>query len=263
MKFSYLRLDQKNIRHWESQLQKLEEAFTYPLGEDSFTIDHGPNYLAFFRRIGSDSVYIATHNNGIVAVGAGVISHRHKAWYLCDMKVHPGYRGNKIPRKLFTRYFFPNYLKCQRGYALTMEDSSGKLNPIFKIMQNLPWTPLKHGGRILFYYEDAETTRKAMDVLSSKRSNIHFFSLTGMKDLILKSNRQPLPILHMEWGECLKGEGAYENPQPGKLHMWALDESDSMVETLKDQGLCHKASGSIFHHRMRGTDWSELRTSEL
>lgn len=262
MSLSFFRLTDKNLKDWQSSLEKMEAAFVYPLGDDEFRISHGNDYLGFFRRIGSPAVYAAATNSEIIAVGAGIISERHKAWYLCDMKVMTGHRGKKLPRRFFTRYFLFNYLKCRRGFALNMESSDGKINPIQKIMQKLPWTPLKIGARVLFFYEDANATHKAHGILSSVRKDIHFTSIQHRKDLVLKSTGKGIPLLHMEWGEKRKDE-EHHQPQEGKLHMWCLQDNHPLVSLLANEGIHPKASGLIFQHGMQGFDWNELRTSEL
>lgn len=263
MSLKFFRLTDKNLSKWQPALEKLEAAFAYPLGDDEFRISHGNDYLGFFRRIGSPAVYAASHHSEIIAVGAGIISHRHKAWYLCDMKVMTSHRGNRLPRKFFTRYFLFNYLKCRRGFALNMESSDGKINPIQKIMQRLPWTPLKVGARVLFYYEDAAAVTKAHGILSSVRKDIHFSSVQSKKDLVLKSTGQGIPLLHMEWGKKRDDEENHTQPQEGKLHMWCLQDNHPLVSVLANEGIHAKASGLIFQHGMNGFDWNELRTSEL
>lgn len=256
----FVRLTTSSLKHWQRPLEEFESVFRYPLGTDEFSISHGKDYLAFVKRIGSHTTYCSHIDHKIIAVGGGTISRRHKAWYLCDMKVHPDHRGKKIPRKLFTRYFLPNYLRCRRGYALNMESSDGKENPIRKIMENLPWTPLKTGARIHFYYEDEIAASVALRILN--RPNSHFSSLAGKKDLVLKSSGTPIPLLHLEWGE--KAEDFHSHsPQKGKLHMWCLPASDQRVPQLERAGILPKASGLIYHHGMNGFDWSDLRTSEL
>lgn len=255
------RITQKNLDLWKSSLHQFEEHFTYPLGADTFSIDHGSDYLAFFKRMGNAHLYASEVEGKIVAVGAGIIQNRFKAWYLCDMKVHPEFRGRKIPLKMFRKYFLPCYLKSQRGFALNMEESSGKKNPITKIMETLPWTPLKKGARIVFYYEDAANTLKAMEILKSKRPGISFSSLLGIKDLVLKSTGKPIPLLHMEWNQQVPGSSAA--PIEGNLHMWCLDEKSDLNSSLEKIGITPKAAGLIFHHRLSHLDWNELRTSEL
>lgn len=263
MNLTYFRLTDKNISEWQSSLEKLEEAFKYPLGDDEFRISHGNDYLGFFRRIGHPAVYAASKESDVIAVGAGVISKRFNAWYLCDMKVLPHHRGNRLPRKFFTRYFFFNYLKCRRGFALNMESSDGKINPIQKIMQRLPWTPLKVGARIVFFYEDAVATHKALTHLKAERQDIHFTSIQHKKDLVLKSTGKGIPLLHMEWGTKRSDEENHLEPQDGKLHMWCLQDNHPLISVLAKDNIHPKASGLIFHHGMKDFNWNDLRTSEL
>lgn len=258
MKFT--KLTDSTLAAHQKKLEEFEAIFRYPMGDDEFSISHGKDYLAFVKRIGSHATFCAEDSGKVIAVGGGTISKRHRAWYLCDMKVHPEFRGRKIPRKLFTRYFLPNYLKCRRGFALNMESADGKENPIRKIMEQLPWTPLKIGARVVFYYEDEAATQKALEILG--RKDAHFSSLLGKKDLILKSTGKPIPLLHLEWGEQAED---FRSPAPenGMLHMWCLPENDPRVTALKATGVSPKARGLIFHHGMENFDWAQLRTSEL
>ena len=128
-------------------------------------------------------------------------------------------------------------------------------------MSNLPWTPLKEGGRICFYYEDASVTKQAIQLLETSRRNIHFSSLKGSKDLVLKSTGNPIPLLHMEWGHEKRGNVL--SPQHDNLHMWCMGESDPLNVKLNSIGIIPKAKGKIFHHRLNRVNWSDLRTSEL
>ncbi|MFL5785538.1 MAG: GNAT family N-acetyltransferase [Bacteriovoracaceae bacterium] len=256
----FVRLTSQNISRHQERLEEFETLFRYPLGEDEFTISHGKNYLGFIERIGPHVTYFGEHEGKIISIGAGTISRRHKAWYLCDMKVHPEHRGKGIPRKLFSRYFFFNYLKCRRGFALNMVSADGKKNPIVKIMENFPWTPLKVGTKLNFYYEDHANTLDALKILG--RPNPHFSSLAGKKDLVLKSSGAPIPLLHLEWGVKAFDFASVE-PQPGKLHMWCEPEGSEASANLTKKNIHPKATGLIFHHGMDKFNWKELRTSEL
>lgn len=263
MNYPGLRITDKNLSQWQSSLKEFEKSFSYPLGDDSFIISHGENYLAFFERMGKAAVYACRNGDQIISVGAGVIHKRYGCWYLCDMKVHPDFRGMKLTQKMFRRNFFFNYLKSQRGFAITMESSDGKKNPIMKIMESLPWTPLKQGPRLVFFYEDAEKTSEALKVLKVIRPDAHFSSLAGIKDLVMKSTGKPLPVLHLEWGVQRKNEAIISLPQKDNLHMWCLPENHELVSVLSQKGIHVKASALIFHHRAGFIDWSQLRTSEI
>jgi hypothetical protein len=263
LNFKFFRITRDNIHQWQQQLEQLERAFSYPLGSDSFTIDHGSDYLRFFERVGRAHIFACAHQDRLAAVGAGVISHRLGAWYLCDVKVHPDFRGNRLPLKLFRRYFLGCYLKSQRGYALTMEDQGGRTNPITKIMESLPWTPLKRGCRILFFYEDLERTLSAIKIMQATRPGIRFSTLQGIKDLVLKSSGQPIKLLHMEWGKDTDQNIHLREPQQGSLHMWAIQDDSPLIAQLAGENIMPQASGHIFHHRLQSVDWNMLRTSEL
>src|SRR5205085_2743714 len=103
-------------------------------------------------------------------------------------------------------------------------------------------------------------TKKALQILQHERPGISFSSLRGIKDLVLKSSESAIPLLHMEWGEVVKGS---TDIQEGSLHMWSLPENSSLIKELRTVGIVPKARGSIYHHRLHKFDWGNVRTSEL
>ena len=104
-------LTQDNWFQYSEGLQKLENIAEYPFGTDFFKIDHGPSYFSFFERLGDPLFQIALVDDRIVACASGVIraipvgNRITKSWYLCDLKVHPDFRAQRIPAKLFRKKF--------------------------------------------------------------------------------------------------------------------------------------------------------------
>ncbi len=43
------------------RLAALERLATYPLGRDTFQLDHGPDYFAFLDRLGAEVDYRVAH----------------------------------------------------------------------------------------------------------------------------------------------------------------------------------------------------------
>ena len=139
----FLRLDQTNRNQFRDKICELAHQMTYPYGSDSFKIDHGSDYFAFFDRIGSPSQYIAVDGEKVVALATAVLRKVRlrqgealkKVSYLCDLKVHPDYRGNQLTLKMAYRNFLRSFLGCQRYYAISMNGEGSKTNKVATILK--------------------------------------------------------------------------------------------------------------------------------
>jgi hypothetical protein len=92
--------------NWQDDLRTFEERFEYPLGDDHFHIDHGEDYLAFFRRLGEPAPFLATVARRVVGVLVAVRRRvgRREGWYLCDLKVDPVYARYRAATRLLTSW---------------------------------------------------------------------------------------------------------------------------------------------------------------
>ena len=92
MSIRVLELAGDTFARFQDSIRALEQGMTYPLGDDRFTIDHGQDYFAFFRRLGDLAYFVALDNNHVVAVCAAVMRRlprfagavAENAWYVCD-----------------------------------------------------------------------------------------------------------------------------------------------------------------------------------
>ena len=118
MNIEVITLDEKSKKFYAKQIQELENLADYPFGDEFFKINHGTNYFSFFDRLGDMTFRVALHQNKVVACAAGIVrtlllnGKTIKAWYLCDLKVHPDYLGQKIPSKIFKK----NYIYSKKIY---------------------------------------------------------------------------------------------------------------------------------------------------
>ena len=248
-----------------AKLQELESVAEYPYGEDFFKLDHGENYFAFFERLGKSLFHVALVENRVVACASGVLrtvnveNEAFKAWYLCDLKVHPEFRGRHITTKLFTKNLIRNYVKCSRGYAISMNPSKGE-NRVVKMLLRLPKIPISYAGRLNFYSFDERRAAEFQTNLEAAVGKISYLSLQGKKDLIMKSTASRLPLFHIQHG-AMAANGAKSPVEKGTYMICAFEET-KLDELLKNNFEI-SATASILSHRMKPKDWNFILTSDI
>ena len=254
-----------DFKEFGARLQELESQAEYPYGDDFFKLDHGENYFAFFERLGKPLFHVALDDTRIAACAAGVLrnvrveNETFKAWYLCDLKVHPDFRGRHITTKLFTKNLIRNYLKCSRGYAISMNPSKGE-NRVVKLLTRLPQIPVSYTGKLNFYSFDENNAVELHKDLESKIGKISYLSLQGKKDLIMKSTGSRLPLFHIQHGAM--AEDGFEFPNEKGTYMICAFENSSLDIFLSDRFLI-SATASILSHRMKLTNWNFVLTSDI
>jgi GNAT superfamily N-acetyltransferase len=247
---------------YQERIVELEKIASYPLGNDFFKIDHGSSYFAFFERLGSLHYFAMLDRERVVAVAAGIIrSVPLRAWYLCDLKVHPDYRGRHIPVRMLSKAFFPNYIKCRRGYAISMNPGDGSPNRVIRMLKRFRWASSNLGPMLELFSLDAEAAVKWRDQIEHYRGPTSFLSLKGKKDLILESTGRPAPILHYQFGPC--AEQGQLAPGVGSQHLLCSPCDDGLALALKNGGVLPIATASILHHRMQRVDWRFVLTSDI
>jgi len=135
MKFH--RISPEERLHFQLGIVEIEQAATYPLGNDFFQLDHGSDYFAFFDRLGEVNYYVVLDGDSadrVAAVGAGVLRQIpycqgevvRPAWYLCDLKVHPDYQHQHLSLRLLRYALDSDMLRCARGYTISMNPGVSK-----------------------------------------------------------------------------------------------------------------------------------------
>ncbi|MBI3557452.1 MAG: GNAT family N-acetyltransferase [Deltaproteobacteria bacterium] len=257
---------ERDARYAE-QIAALELLATYPLGSDSFQIGHGANYFAFFDRLGTNHYYFALEGDRVAAVGAGILrtieapTWKVRAWYLCDLKVHPDYRGRHVPLRMLSKAFLPNYLRCRRGYAISMNPGDGSPNRIVRLISNFRWAPSRLATTLMIFSLDYDQLRRHVGVIERRRGPVSFLSLEGKKDIILKSTGHPMPLLHAQFGPC--ADPAAGTPRPGSVHMFCAPIDDALTAEFKARGFEPSGAASVIHHGMAGQDWRFILTSDI
>lgn len=252
----FFRISDADLPRWQSELEALEHRSVYPLGADTFTISHGADYFAFFRRMGAVHYHALEDGGRLVAVGCGVLRDEPRRWYGADLKVHPDYRGRHLPLRMANRLFLPHFLRCPRGYGVAMDPPGGEAPATVRLLRHFKWLRVAGTIPLRLYSADFGQMRAALPALVAARGPLHFISLAGIKDLTLASTGKPLPLLHVGYGTPRPGDRIFTEPQPGHTHMWCTPDADPT-------GLPVAATATILHHGLHSFDWRRLTTAEI
>jgi hypothetical protein len=264
----FITLDGASRETYRAGVAELEASASYPLGSDRFRIDHGEDYFAFFERMGDLRYEVALDGDRVVAVGAGILRPRvpfgenqKSAWYLCDLKVHPEYRGRRIPFAIARRAIPSGYVRCPRGYAISM-NPSGRDNAVVALLQRWRLVPLRASPILLVYSLEAGAMREVSPLIERYRgTRPSYLSLGGVKDIVLESTARPMPLLHAQFGPFAV-RGAPE-PIDGSVHMFATPSGDPLALELAKRGVEPSASATVVQHGMSQCDFSFVLTSEI
>jgi hypothetical protein len=266
-----LELSEDNFAIYQDGIRQLEHGVSYPLGNDRFTIDHGSDYYAFFRRLGALSYFIALDGDRVAAVAAAVLRQiprsalaaAESAWYICDLKVHPDYRKRRIPWQMFIYGFPRKYWQCGRGYAISMNPGDGSPNSIVRLATHFVLAPTELGATVGLYSLSAQSMRALHPALELARGKLSYLSLAGVKDIVLQRTQASMPLLHVQFGPAADHVNAAPSPIDDHVHMFCVPTSDPLAQTLLQLGHAPNASASVICHRMSGWDWSFVLTSDI
>ena len=254
---------------FESRIADLEKGTSYPLGEDRFEIDHGEDYFAFFTRLGQLHYYVVLDGDRVVAVVAAILravppargKKSRTVWYLCDLKVHPEYRGRYLPVSIFRRAFPKLYPLCSRAYAISMDADGARPNRVARMLKRFPIAPMSIATQLGIVSLDAEQMREIEPILRDHFGGVSYLSLEGKKDIILQRTRSRMPLLHVQFGPC--AEQGHPEPLDDCVHMFCVSMEHPLLEMLKHQAIDLSATATVIHHGMEGWDWEFILTSDI
>lgn len=253
-----------NSSQYGQMLQRLESTIEYPYGDDFFKLDHGSDYFAFFKRLGTIKFNLALHRNEVVGCAAGILrtikfgTAEKRCWYLCDLKVRKDFLGMRIPSMLIRKNLFKNYIVCGRAYAISMNPGNRE-NRVINLLKKFSWLPFKHVATLNFYTLSYDEVLNIAPVLQVHFSSNSFLSLHGKKDLIMKSSGEAMPLLHFQHGQFAElGCG----PTLGSKHMFCATPN-SKLDTILKEKFQPQATASIIAHRMTDTNWDFVLSSDI
>jgi hypothetical protein len=160
---------------------------------------------------------------------------------------------------MLSRAFLPNYLRCARGYAISM-DPADRPNRIAPLLAHFRWAPLRVAGKLLLWSLDKKTVLRTLPLLQKHRGPVSFLSLHGKKDIILKSSGLPMALHHLQFGPL--AEPGLSEPPADSVNMFCAPQGDALAKDLSAAGLQPSSTATIISHRIQ-TDWKWVLTSDI
>ncbi len=264
-----IEINSDNAAQYLPNILEIEQYASYPLGDDSFTIDHGSDYFEFFNRMGSFQYYAWLEEEQVAAVVCFVLRHvplvsqdkLSSAWYLCDLKVHPHYRGKSIVAKMMRQLVHVNYSSCNRGYAVAMDSPGLSENRMVGLVRYFRLISTQTTKISLWSLEEMSMAQ-AQPIIERHRGPIHYLSLHNIKDIVLTSTQTAMPILHAQFGP-MADVAHFSERSSAAIHMFCSPSSDQLTRDLLAVGLIPSSSATILAHRMPLSDWKWMLTSDI
>ena len=251
-----------------AELAAVERVVRYPLGEDTFRIDHGDDYFAFFRRMGEVRYAVAFDAaDRLLGIVVGVsrtlpiprAGRSRSIWYLCDLKVFgagPGISG--VSRALAAT--FRQGLEKGSGYGISMDPPAGP-NRVVGLLRRIGFV---RAGRLQLFGLDADSAAVWRPRLEERFGKVSgFLSLAGVKDIVVDGSG-PMPLLHLQYGPCATHSPSFSRPQSGCVHMFCVEGRDPLAESLRGAGIAPTGEATVVCVGERLTDdWSFVLTSDI
>jgi hypothetical protein len=242
----------------QAELARFERSFTYPLGADRFRIDHGADYLAFFRGLGTPAVWVAEAGGELVGMLVAVRRPLPGTpWYLCDLKVARGHAGAG-PRLLAAFDAWPH--AAEPAYGISMDPARGA-NRLVEAVRRRSRSGLRVGPKLALWSFDAGAWQRVAGEFARALGPVGFRDLRGVKDIVLASTGQPMPLLHVQHGPA--GNADAVGPRPGHVHMVCLPAAHPLTGRLDGMGLRTNAGATILCRGLEKFDWTAVLTSEI
>ncbi|XWV24892.1 hypothetical protein QJ856_gp0891 [Tupanvirus deep ocean] len=280
-KYNFIDIQGEDLELFNPNLKlfELKMSQTYPLGNDSFCIDHGSDYFAFFKRLGNVHYIIIQDDDTKLIVGTAcailkecsapknasqAIKKSIQYWYLCDLKIDEQHRGQNLTSKLFMQMFYKFISITKRGYSISMDPNSKQ---IVHIINNLPkHLPIKFTmKKLLIYSVPVEIMKVIERFFVCAYDNVSYLSLSGVKDLLLTSTNKPMEVYHLQHGIHAATAGIKkltEIPITATI-MFCFPESSPFQTIMDSLEIKTDITATIISCGMNFFDWHEILTSDI
>lgn len=263
---------------YNNALLAFEKHFQYPFGTDTFTLNHGQDYFAFFDRLGRPYIFAAVNDMGeVVAVMGAVlrdlslIKHqtKQKIWYLCDLKIHPDYQHSFILFQLIEAVYKRHnelFNTPPKIYGISMDAKKFSPNKLIRMGKSLAYLGIhldfNLSDHLLFYLLDSKEIEKVKNLIQPMYENFQFITLSGIKDLILSSTQKPLPFLHFspDTSENLTVKALH--PEYGYLFCFPVNHP--AVKIFEQCSISCFTTASVISNMQEGeSDWAFIETCDI
>lgn len=247
---------------WHPRLAALEASFVYPLGDDHFRIDHGCDYFAFFKRLGSPIPVVASLDGELIGAFTAVLRHigDYEFWYLCDLKVVRRHAHLGTAPKLFEAWASRFLTPEQPVFGVSM-DQAPDSNRLVRSLRRRRGPIAFEAQPLCLFSLSHEQWLRAADAVERILGPVQWFDPNGVKDIVLESTGRPMPLLHGQHGPLAHANR--DDPRAGSTHMFCLPTNDALVGQLRGLGLDPNATATVLHHNCEHMDWRHLLTSDI
>ena len=260
-RYSFEIIDNNNLDKYNNELKLFEKETKqkYPLGNEFFTIDHGVDYFAFFKRLGEVNYFIIRSENKIIGTGCAILKD-DKYFYLCDLKIRKEYQGNNLSFKLFFSMYFKFKHISNSGYLITMNK---KNNPVINIFMKFSFLFNIKKDQILIYKLNTKEFDSVKNILKDHFGTISFLKLNGIKNIIIESEHksQIMNLYHLQHHNS--GKYSLENIESDGVIMFSCWEKSSLVKLLNEKNITTDTTATILSSNMEDYNWDMLSTSEI
>lgn len=244
----------------QKKLSEFDQHFSYPLGSDFFSLDHGHNYFHFFRRLGEPRFLLAWSGGDLIGVVGCVLRtlpfQKRKVWYLCDLKIRPDFQGKRLVHE-FLKVGLSAFLQDSSwGYGLSMDREDGS-NPVVSFVTRLNGLGFENRGKVYFYLFPKAFEEKFKKLLEGANRTFGWLSLSGSKDLVLHSTGEILSLSHLVWGAAAGNAGSTDYLLAS---FWELDPLNQLIQKA---GFSVSATASLLSNLPREVDWSFLTSDQV
>jgi hypothetical protein len=248
---------------YNQRLKEFEKIFQYPLGTNTFFIDHGADYFAFFKRLGTPYVFVEEENNKILAIAVIILRYIDRSgsgslqpiWYICDLKVHPEYRGHYFLQQVLEKAYALYSRLSVSVYGISMNTAS-RSNRLLSLATRMPLLNLKFSEILNFYFIEMNVFKTVFP----DWKDLQVCSLKGIKDLVLNTSKKPMDFYHLSRrAESL--DFSIKNIESGKI-MFCVPTQDIFVSKLDEAGIKEFSTASVISN-LNDIKWSFIESKDI
>ncbi|MEE2961615.1 MAG: hypothetical protein VYA34_12800 [Myxococcota bacterium] len=260
----------ETVKPFIDEIRELHRNHVYEIGsEHQICFDMGTKLDAWLSSVGTPRIFVARLRGEIVATSFAIerelISSNGKNtepfWYLCNFRFKTHINPSEVSRALFEKYYRYYYFRCPRLFTVMLDPTPQVLSPPPDYLSSIGSIRFKAACQIGIICLDTELMEEVDPILRRHRGPIYYHSSDGIRDIQDAQNKQPLPLLHAQFGPC--SQRGYADPVDDHLHVFCTPLSDPLLSVLKYRGIQPIGTMTVFHHQMHQWNWQFLLTNEL